>query len=245
MKLNEIASKIKNKTTLRIKGVVDYSHIASKIAGEELARANEYTKYPSKDPYYKMSIRITDSVIGDAFIFDKNDESATYLAAYLGSRVYQSKKEENRGKNYISLISKGNEIRTYKKDAEGKLHKVELNGNELASDLPIEIEVIYFETKFGSGVGINAVIITAPEIKTYEGNFGVKGYEIADDTISLPARQAKVVDDVATAPGAAEETPVADIASEVETEDEPVGSSSAPNNASFESLLAQFKAGSN
>lgn len=243
MKLNEISSKIKNRTTLRVKGLIDYSHIATKIAGEELERANSYTKFPSKDPYYKVSILITETDIQKAFIFDKDDESATYLAAYLASRVYESKKEENKGKKFLSLISKGNEVRTFKKDTDNKLHRVALNGNELAQGLEVEIEVVFFETKYGAGVGINAVIITAPEIKTYEGNFGVKGYEMAEDTISLPTRQASVVNDVASATGVAEETPVSDVAADVETDDEPVGSTSAPSNESFDALLAQFKSG--
>lgn len=48
--------------------------------------------------------------------------------------------------------------------------------------------------------------------------------------------------DVATANGVNEETPVSDVAAEVETEPEPVGSSSAPSNNAFDALLAQFKA---
>lgn len=243
MKLNEISSKIKNRTTLRVKGKIEYSHIATKIAGEELERANSYTKFPSKDPYYKVSIQVMEPNIQDAFIFDKGDESATYLAAYLASRVYESKKDENKGKKFLSLISKGNEVRCFKKDADNKLHRVNLNGNELAQGLDVEIEVVFFETKFGAGVGINAVIITASEIKTYEGSFGVKGYEMADDTISLPARQTAVVNDVASANGVADETPVSDVATEVETDEEPVGSTSAPSNESFDALLAQFKNG--
>ena len=199
----------------------------------------------SKDPYYKLSITIADPNIIDAVIFNKADESETNLAAYLGSRVYESKKEENKGKKYLSMISKGNEIRTYKKDAEGKLHKVNLNGNELAQGLEVEVEAIYFETKFGSGVGLNAVIVTSPEIKVFEGSFGVKGYEMADEEISLKPRQTRVVDDVATAGNTANETPVSDVAAEVETEEEPVGSSNAPSNSSFDALLAQFKAGNN
>lgn len=243
MKLSEISAKIKPRTKVLIKGIVDFSHIASKIAGEELDRANQYTKFPSKDPYFKMTIQIVEPNYQDALIFDNNDESETYLAAYLGSRVYESKKDENKGKKYFSAISKGNEIRVYKKDSEGKLHKVELNGNELAQGSAVELELNFFETKFGAGVGLNAVVITDSDIKVYEGADGVKGYETANDTISLPARQARVVNDVAAADGVADETPVSDIASEVEVDDAPVGSTSAPSNSTFDNLLAQFKAG--
>lgn len=245
MKLNEIASKMKNKTTIRVRGLIDYSHIATKIDGEELARANTYTKFPSNTPYYKASIQITEASVTDAFIYDQQDESQTYLAAYAASRVYESKKEENAGKKFLSLTSKGNEIRVYKKDAENKLHKVELHGNELAQGSSVEIEIIYFETKMGSGVGINAVIICDPEIKVFEGNVGVKGYELADDTISLPARQTRVADDVATATGVPDETPVGDASSDVEVDNEPVGSTNAPSNDSFDALLAKFKSGGN
>lgn len=97
MKLSEISAKIKPRTKVLIKGIVDFSHIASKIAGEELDRANQYTKFPSKDPYFKMTIQIVEPNYQDALIFDNNDESETYLAAYLGSRVYESKKDENKG----------------------------------------------------------------------------------------------------------------------------------------------------
>ena len=243
MKLSEL--KIKAKETVRFSGTVDYCHIATKISGEELARANQYTKYPSKDPYYKLTVVIDKPNIADAFIFDKTNESATNLAAYLGSRVYESKKEENKGKRYLSVISKGSEIRVYKKDEQGKLHKVHLNGNELAQGLAVEVEVIYFETAYGSGVGLNAVIVTAPEIKVYEGNLGVKGYEMADEEISLKPRPTRTAEDVATAGNVNEETPVSDVASEVETDDDPVGSSNAPSNNDFDALLKQFKAGGN
>ena len=243
MKLNEISSKIKPRTKVLVKGIVEFSHIATKIAGEELERANQFTKFPSKDPYFKMSIQIVEPNYQDAFVFDKADESETYLAAYLGSRVYESKKEENAGKKYFSAISKGNEIRVYKKDSEGKLHKVELNGNELAPGSAVELELNFFETKFGAGVGLNAVVIADAEIKVFEGANGVKGYETASDTISLPARQAKIVNDAATADGVADETPVSDVASEVEVDEDPVGSTAAPSNSTFDNLLEQFKAG--
>ncbi len=243
MKLSEISSKIKPRTRVLVKGQVDFSRIAAKIAGDELDRANQFTKYPSKDPYFKMTIAVDDPTT--ALIFDKTDESETYLAAYLGSRIYESKKEENKGKKYFSCISKGQEVRVYKKDAEGKLHKVNLNGNELAPGSNVELELNYFETKFGAGVGLNAVVICDAEIQVFTGNFGVKGYEVADDTISLPARQVAVKNDVATANGVADETPVSDVQAEVETDPEPVGSTTAPSNSTFDQLLAQFKASGN
>lgn len=241
MKLSEISSKIKPRTKVLIKGQVDFSRIANKIAGEELDRANKYTKFPSKDPYFKMTIQVVEPNYQDAIVFDRADESETYLAAYLGSRIYESKKEENRGKKFFSCISKGQEIRVYKKDEAGKLHKVDLNGNELAPGSNVELELNFFETKFGAGVGLNAVVICDPEIKVFEGSYGVKGYEVADDTISLPARPVRATADVAAAEGVAEETPVSDVQGEVETDPEPVGSSSAPSNTAFDNLLAQFK----
>lgn len=242
MKLSEISANIKPRTKILVRGQVNFSRIANKIAGEELDRANQYTKFPSKDPYFKMTIEIVDPTPQDALIFDKNDTGETYLAAYVGSRFYASKKEENKGKTYFSSISKGTEIRVYKKDAEGKLHKVDLNGNELASGVNVELELNFFETKFGAGVGLNAVVICDSEIKVYEGSYGVKGYEVADDTISLPARANRPAPDVAAADGVSEETPVADVAGQVETDPDPVGESSAPSNSAFDALLAQFKA---
>lgn len=245
VKLQDISDKIVPRTKVLVKGKVDYSHIATKISGEELERANQFTKFPSKDPYFKMSIEITESDPSKAIVFDPANESEVYLAAYLGGRIYQSKKEENNGKNYFSATSKGNEIRTYKKDAEGKLHKVNLNGNELAQGSEVELELNYFETKFGAGVGLNAVVICDAEIKVYEGNDGVKGYEVADDNIDLPARATRVVDDgdADAAAAAMEETPEANAG--VAVEEEPVGSTSAPSNATFDALLAQFKSGGN
>lgn len=241
MKLSEISGKIKPRTKVLICGQVDFSRIASKIAGEELERANQYTKFPSKDPYFKMTIQVVEPDITKAIKFDAADESEMTLAAYLGSRVYESKKEENRGKKFFSCTSKGQEIRVYKKDASGKLHKVNLNGNELAQGVSVELELNFFETKFGSGVGLNSVVICDDEIKVYEGNYGVKGYEVADDSISLPARAVRSVDDVAAASGVEAETPVSDTPNPVEEESEPVGTTTAPGNSAFDQLLAQFK----
>lgn len=242
MKLSEISANIKPRTKILVRGQVSFSRIANKIAGAELERANTFTKFPSKDPYFKMTIEITDATPQDALIFDKADQSETYLAAYVGSRFYTSKKEELKGKTFFTCQSKGSEIRVYKKDDEGKLHKVELNGNELASGVNVELELNYFETKFGAGTGLNAVVICDKEIKVYEGSAGVKGYEVADDAvISLSPRAVRAVADVAAADGVNEETPVSDVAAETEASD-PVGTSSAPNNSAFEALLAQFKA---
>lgn len=240
MKLSEISNNIKPRTKILVRGQVTFSRISNKIDGDELERANRFTKFPSKDPYFKMTIEIMDADPKDAVIFDRADSSETYLAAYVGSRFYASKKEEQKGKTYFTCQSKGSEIRVYKKDDDGKLHKVELNGNELASGVNVELELNYFETKFGAGTGLNAVVICDKEIKIYEGGAGVKGYEIADDTISLPARPNRVAADVATAAGVTEETPVSDVAAEVE---EPIGRSTAGDNSTFEALLNQFKAG--
>lgn len=241
MKLSEVASKIKPRTKVLVIGQVNYSHIATKIAGEELERANKYTNYPSKDPYFKMTVEVTEPDLTKAIKFDPADESEVTLAAYIGSRIYESKKDENRGKKFFSCTSKGSEIRVYKKDAEGKLHKVSLNGNELAQGSNVELELNFFETKFGSGVGLNAVVICDEQIKVFEGNVGVKGYEVADDTISLPVRQNRAAEDPAAAEGVDAETPVSDTPGAVEEESEPVGSSTAPGNSAFDSLLAQFK----
>lgn len=240
MKLSEISANIKPRTKILVRGQVTFSRISNKIDGPELERANTFTKFPSKDPYFKMTIEIMDPDPKDAVIFDRADSSETYLAAYVGSRFYASKKEEQKGKTYFTCQSKGSEIRVYKKDDEGKLHRVELNGNELATGVNVELELNYFETKFGAGTGLNAVVICDKEIKIYEGGAGVKGYEIADDTISLPARPNRVAADVATAAGVTEETPVSDVAAEVE---EPIGRSTAGDNSTFEALLNQFKAG--
>lgn len=240
MKLSEISANIKPRTKILVRGQVTFSRISNKIDGDELERANRFTKFPSKDPYFKMTIEIMDADPKDAVIFDRADSSETYLAAYVGSRFYASKKEEQKGKTYFTCQSKGSEIRVYKKDDDGKLHKVELNGNELASGVNVELELNYFETKFGAGTGLNAVVICDKEIKIYEGGAGVKGYEIADDTISLPAHPNRVAADVATAAGVTEETPVSDVAAEVE---EPIGRSTAGDNSTFEALLNQFKAG--
>ena len=241
MKLSELSSKIKPRTRVLIQGQVDFSRIATKIAGEELERANQYTRFPSKDPYFKMTIQVVEPDITKAIRFDSADESETTLAAYLGSRIYESKKEENKGKKFFSATSKGQEIRVYKKDQQGKLHKVNLNGNELASGVNVELELNYFETKFGAGVGLNAVVICDEEIKVYEGNFGVKGYDVAEDSISLPARPTRAVGDAATANGVEAETPVSDVPPAVEEEGDPVGESTAPGNSAFDALLAQFK----
>lgn len=243
MKLSEISSNIKPRTKVLVKGQVNFSRIAAKIEGEELKRANEFTKFPSKEGYFKMTVEIVEKNAPDAVVFDKNDPSEQYLAAYIASRFYASKKEENQGKTFFTCMSKGSEIRVYQKGDDGKLHRVNLNGNELAQGVNVELELNYFETKYGSGVGLNAVVICDKEIRIYEGGAGVKGYDVAEDTISLPARPARAAADVATADGVADETPVSDTQSAVETDPEPVGTSTAPGNSTFEALLAQFKNG--
>ncbi len=241
MKLNEVSSKIKNKTKIFVNGVVSYSHIATKIAGAELDRANQYTNFPSKDPYFKMTIKVDGNDPKQYIEFDPGNESECYLAAYAGSRVYQSKKEENKGINYFTALSKGNEIRVYKLGEDGKLHKVALNGNELGDGCQVKLELQYFESKFGPGVGLNSVVIIG-DIKLFEGSNSVKGFDVADDTVTLPKREFAQAD-IAQQDAVAEEMPVADNASEVEVDEEPVGSTTAEANTAFDQLLKEFKAG--
>lgn len=243
MKLSEVSSKIKPRTAVRVKGKVNYSHIASKISGEELDRANQYTNYPSKDPYYKIEIEICDPVEKNNIIFnDPSDESEQYLAAYLASRFYTSKKEENQGKKFFSATSKGDTIRVFQIGADGKAHPVKLNGNELGKGCSVQLELNFFESKYGVGVGLNAVIIDG-DIQVYEGANQLKGFEVANDTISLAPRAATVVNDDIAQVSNVDETPVAEVQSEVEVDPEPVGTSSAPSNAGFDAILAQFKNG--
>lgn len=217
IKLSDIAGKVEPRTSVFVEGIVEYSHISSKIAGEELKKANSYTKYPSADPYFKISIQITESDRIKALEYDDTNNSEKTLAMYLYSKLYTSNKPENQGKFYFTATSKGNEIRVYQKGSDGKLHKVALNGNELAQGSKVKLELNYFKSTMGAGVGLNAVIIEDAEIKVYQGG-GVKGYETADDVISLPARQ-NVVNDTADVEEAEPETTQAAPA----VDDNPIG----------------------
>jgi hypothetical protein len=251
IKLADVSKNIKNRTKVFVHGVVNFSHIASKISGEELDKANQYTQYPSKDPYYKLTVEVKGDAnlpqpYMDAIEFNSKDISEATLAAYLYSRFYDSKKEEMAGKMFFSAQSKGNEVRVYQEDAEGQLHKVNLNGNELG-ECNVKLEMNYFESKFGPGVGLNSVIVTGP-LKVFEGRNAVKGYEnkIAEDTITLPARSvANVIEDDIAA--TTDETPVSDVASDtenkVEVENTPIGTTTQESNEYFDSILASFTSG--
>ena len=233
------ALKIKNKTKVKVAGKVDYCHIATKIDGDELKRANQYTQYPSKDPYYKITLTVSGP---DAFIFDKNDESAVKLAAFLASKkIYQSKKEEKKGINYFTATSKGNEIRVYKEVADGEIKKVNLNNNELGKGCEVEIELNYFEASNGPGIGLNAVVIKGDIIK-FEGNTGVEGYKQTEGSIDLEPRTAVMND----AGDAADESMPDDVApaedaKDIEVDEAPIGSTSSANDEAFAAILQQFK----
>lgn len=242
MKLNEVASKITPKTKVLINGIVDYCHIATKIDGDELKKANEYTDYPSKDPYYKITIQVLESDLKKNIEFDPANQSELTLAAFVASKIYASKKEEKKGKMFYSITSKGSEIRVFKKGDDGKLHKVNLNGNELGAGCKVQLEVNFYRSNNGFvGVGLNSVVILG-DIVTYDSNNTVKGYETAADVIDLAPRTPSIVNDMA----AAEEdnTPVtADVKEDktaVEVDAEPVGSVAAPDNSTFDALLAEF-----
>lgn len=248
IKLQAVADQIEAKTKIFIKGVMDYSHIATKLDAKELAEANKYTKYAQTEGYYKATIKVASGLEDESKFdsrsvleFDPSNKSELTLAAYVGSRIYPSKKEENKGNLYYSAISKGSEIRVYKEDAQGVLHRVNLNGNELGPN-NVKLELNFFRTSKGCGVGINSIVILDDEIKVYENTASVKGYDKEmGDSIDLPKR-VRTVDDTVPENDEPEEEPVATAEKKpVEVEDAPIGESAAANNDVFEALLNKFK----
>lgn len=173
---------INNGTQVGVKGVVTYSHIATKLEGKALELANQNTKYPSAEGYYTMSIEVTEEPAMKALhVIDANDTSQVQLAEYCYAHIYASKKAENAGKKFFRANSKApTPPRVFKKDAEGKLQEIRLNGNELAAGTHVELIMNYFTTKFNPGVGLNAVIIEDAEIKLFTPSAPtIKGYEMS------------------------------------------------------------------
>lgn len=202
-KLNEY--QINNGTQVGIKGVVSYSHIATKLEGKALELANQNTKFPSAEGYFTMSIEVTaDPAMKALHITDVQDNSQVELAKYCYDHIYASKKAENTGKKFFRANSKApTPPRVFKKDVEGKLQEIKLNGNELAAGTNVELIMNYFTTKFNPGVGLNAVIIEDAEIKLFTPSApAIKGYEMS----SAPAIE---MDRAQAAPAAPSATDVA------------------------------------
>jgi len=179
-KLNEYT--INNGTQVGVRGVVTYSHIATKLEGKALELANQNTKFPSAEGYYTMSIEVVENPAMKALhVTDAKDASQVELAKYCYEHIYASKKAENSGKMFFRANSKAPTApRVFKKDAEGKLQEIKLNGNELAAGTHVELIMNYFTTKLNPGVGLNAVIIEDAEIKLFTPSApAIKGYEMS------------------------------------------------------------------
>lgn len=176
--------KITNGTQVGVRGDVTYSHINTPLSGKALELANANTKFPSAEGYYTMSIEVTaEPAMKALHVTDANDASQVELAKYCYEHIYESKKPENAGRKFFRANSKApTPPRVFRKNADGKLQEIKLNGNELAAGTHVELIMNYFTTKLNPGVGLNAVIVEDAEIKLFTPSApAIKGYEMSDE----------------------------------------------------------------
>lgn len=176
--LNEIPAG----TTVSVTGFVDFSHIKTQIAGEELAannaRAVQRGSIPIDKPHTQMTIK-------NCHIDYENPSVPTEAEKFIAEKIYVSAKHPEKGP-CLTAVNKSSVLpNTYVRDNEQSmtLERLALDG-ELAPDVPVTIYLRFFKAQRNTGVSLDTVIVNTKPVKYYSSN----------GEASLVARGFKIID---------------------------------------------------
>lgn len=154
-------------TQVVVKGQTAYSHIASFIEGEELAKENARSKsmYPQTRPYCRLNIKNAQIVPQNP-----NDANQTYAESAVQERFYVSNSTKYPGIYCYQARSTGNRLPNVFEHTSTGCNQVILE-DELAEDLDVTVIMNIYGGKPGmnNGIGIAAVVVEEP-IRYFSSN---------------------------------------------------------------------------
>lgn len=177
-----------------VKGIVDFSRIASRLEDEELAADNQrkLTKglKPTDAPHTRLSITNAEVVYADP-------AHPTLAEQYIAEKFYASKAHPEKGLCYTGMNKTKNlpELYCRENDTSKQLEKI-VSDSELASGLSVTMLIRIFATKMNNGASLDAVIVNEKPVR-WIAHRGVSdtlansGFEISAgaDTASKIAEQ--------------------------------------------------------
>lgn len=181
-----------------VRGIVQFSRIASLIEGEELKKDIERqkergTKFVIRTPYNTITISNTQLLkIKGLEDIEVDKDGFTMGQKYLKQRFYTSKKNPDPSKGLLyTAINKGNRPpQTYVLNPDtNKYEEIVLEG-ELAVGTPVMIyHNVYESQKGNNGVGIMGIFIMDPDFKYYTSSNNRQFEKIGLNVVSLSPQE--------------------------------------------------------
>lgn len=192
-----------------VNGIVDYSHIATRLEGDALAADNAKKVSKGMQPTDKPHTRIS---IKNASVAYETPGVPTIAEQYIAEKFYQSKMHPEKGPCYTGMNKSKSMPQLYHRpDVNSNVLKEIPTEHELAAGTNVTLILRFFSTNQNNGVSVEGVIVNG-ELKWVSSSRSKdalisKGFEIqsADsDTVANVRQQLEAVPTAqpATAPTA-------------------------------------------
>lgn len=171
-----------------LNGVIDFSHISTRLDGDELKDDNTRRIANRLRAIDKPHSRIS---ITHAYVAYADPNNPTLGEQYVAERLYDSQKHPEKGKCYTALNKSRNLPEVYRRDDANatQLDPVTLTpGSEPASGLNVTLLLRTFATNQNNGISLDAVIINEKNIR-FAGSVTAnslmsRGLQISNNAIS-------------------------------------------------------------
>lgn len=170
-------------TTVSVTGLVDFSHIKTQIAGEELAAENARRTarglIPSDKPYTRLNIKNC-----QVDYLDPNNPTDAEKA--IAERFFVATKHPEKGQCYAPVNKSSVLPNVYvRSNAQSKQLERLVLENELAPDVPVTVNVRFYKTKLNTGISLDSVIVNEKPVRYYSSNseaaLTARGFTIVDN----------------------------------------------------------------
>ena len=153
---------IEPNSTVLLKGIISYSHVTSKVTGDELARYNARRKFPIGEH--------TNITLSNAEVVTCDPNNPTLAEIYVAQHLYTSQNQERYPGLSYSATNKGSYLPAVGvRQADGTCRQVWPTA-ELATGQPAFLLLRVFPTRMShQGITFDVVIIDAPEVQYRQG----------------------------------------------------------------------------
>ncbi len=187
-----------------ITGIVDYSHIATRLEGEELKKDNDRKIANGMRAVDKPHTRIT---VTQAEVLYANPAAPTLAEQYIAERLYLSTIHPEKGKCFTGYNKSRNFPELYCRTNRASMTLERIHAErELAMGVPVTILVRFFASPQNNGVNLEAVIVDEKPVKwinnALTSSLASRGFEIVEssDAVDEIRDQLNTPDYAAAAP---------------------------------------------
>ena len=151
-----------------ITGIVEYSHVATQIDGDELALDNMKRTANGLQTIDKPYTRLT---INKCVINYADPAAPTVAEQYIAERLYASKKHPENSPCYSAINKSKNLPNLFCRDnAQSKQLEAVMPEGELAPGVPVTIMIRFFASKKNNGCSLDSIIVNEKPIRYFGSN---------------------------------------------------------------------------